>query len=213
MLRIIIFEDNLLHLEGLQMLINEQPDMLVVGAYREATSAVKRILQTKPDVVLMDIKMPNLSGIVAVREIKKKFPELQILMQTVFEDDHKVFAAICAGASGYILKGIPHQKLIQAINEVANGGSPMSPPIARKVFSHFQEKSMQNIDYQALTPREKDILKHLVDGLSYKLIADATDLTLNTVNGHLKKIYAKLHVNSSLEAVTKALQHKIFSFF
>jgi DNA-binding NarL/FixJ family response regulator len=210
MLRITIFEDTAIHFEGLKMLIEDQSDMLLAGAFRDATGVMNKIRRTKPDVVLMDIKMPEVSGIEAVKEIKAEFPEIQIIMQTVFEEDDKVFAAICAGASGYILKGSSPDRFIEAINDVSTGGSPMTPMIARKVFMMFQNQFTQrDTGYQELTQKEKDVLKCMVDGLSYKMIADKLEITFHTVNSHTKRIYEKLHVNSASEAVSKALRNKI----
>lgn len=131
-------------------------------------------------------------------------------MQTVFEEDDKVFAAICAGASGYILKNIASEKVLEAIKEVYSGGSPMSPPIARKVYHLFQHQFVQVAqDFQPLTPREKEILGCMVKGQSYKMIADDCKISINTVHTHIKKVYEKLHVNSASEAVVKAIRQHI----
>jgi DNA-binding NarL/FixJ family response regulator len=212
MLRITIFEDTAIQFEGLKMLIEDQPDMLLAGAFRDATGVMNKIRRTKPDVILMDIKMPDVSGIDAVKEIKAEFPEIQIIMQTVFEEDDKVFAAICAGASGYLLKGSSPDRFIEAIKEVSTGGSPMTPMIARKVFQIFQGQfNNKDVGYQELTPKEKDVLRCMIDGLSYKMIADKLEITFHTVNTHTKRIYEKLHVNSASEAVSKALRNKLVS--
>ena len=212
MLRITIFEDTAIQFEGLKMLIEDQSDMLLAGAFRDATGVMNKIRRTKPDVILMDIKMPDVSGIEAVKEIKAEFPEIQIIMQTVFEEDDKVFAAICAGASGYLLKGSSPDRFIEAIKEVSTGGSPMTPMIARKVFQIFQGQfNNKDVGYQELTPKEKDVLRCMIDGLSYKMIAAQLEITFHTVNAHTKKIYEKLHVNSASEAVSKALRNKLVS--
>ncbi len=212
MLRITIFEDTAIQFEGLKMLIEDQPDMLLAGAFRDATGVMNKIRRTKPDVILMDIKMPDVNGIEAVKEIKAEFPEIQVIMQTVFEEDDKVFAAICAGASGYLLKGSSPDRFIEAIKEVATGGSPMTPMIARKVFQIFQGQfNNKDVGYQELTPKEKDILRCMIDGLSYKMIAAQLEITFHTVNTHTKRIYEKLHVNSASEAVSKALRNKLVS--
>lgn len=214
MLRIAIFEDSALHFEGLKMLIEDQPDMILAGAFRDATGVMNKILRSKPDVILMDIKMPDVNGIEAVKTIKAELPNIQIIMQTVFEEDDKIFAAICAGASGYLLKGSSPDKIVAAIKDVAVGGSPMTPMIARKVFSLFQQQfNGKEATYQALTHKEKEVLRCLVDGLSYKMIADKLEITFHTVNAHIKNIYEKLHVNSASEAVSKALRNKLICLF
>lgn len=213
MLLITIFEDTGIQYDGLKTLIEDQPDMLLAGAFRDATGVINKIRRTKPDVLLIDIKMFEVSGIEAVKEIKAEFPDIRIIMQTVFEEDDKVFAAICAGASGYILKGSSPDKFIEAIKDVATGGSPMSPMIARKVFHIFQNQfNQKDTGYQKLTSKEKDVLKLMVEGLSYKMIAAKLEITFHTVNSHTKKIYEKLHVNSASEAVSKALLNKLVSF-
>ncbi len=214
MLRIAIFEDTSIQFEGLKMLIEDQEDMILAGAFRDATGVMNKIRRSKPDVILMDIKMPEVSGIEAVKEIKAEFPEIQIIMQTVFEEDDKIFAAICAGASGYLLKGSSPDRYIEAIKDVAVGGSPMTPMIARKVFHIFQNQyNNKDVGYQALTPKEKDVLRCMIDGLSYKMIADNLDISFHTVNTHTKRIYEKLHVNSASEAVSKALRNKLVGMF
>ncbi len=160
--------------------------------------------------VLMDIEMPGINGIEAVKIIKHELPAIQVLMQTVFHDDDNIFNAICAGASGYILKTTSPAGYMEAIKDVYNGGSPMSGSIARRVLELFQKNIMPvtNKDYQ-LTPKEKEILQHLVKGKSFKMIADAISASYETVRTHMKNIYTKLHVNSNTEAVSKALQEKI----
>lgn len=210
MIRVTIFEDNALINEGLQLLLESQPDMLMAGAFRDATGVLNKIRKTKPDVVLMDINMPDVNGIEAVVQIKKEFPQILVMMQTIFEDDDKVFAAICGGASGYMLKGTSPDKMLDAIREMTNGGSPMSPNIARRVLQIFQNQfKTAKEEYVVLTPKEKDVLQCLVDGQSYKMIADKLSVTFHTVNDHIKNIYTKLHVNSAPEAVSKALKNKL----
>jgi DNA-binding NarL/FixJ family response regulator len=161
----------------------------------------------------MDIAMPGMTGIEAVLKLKNEFPNIQILMQTVFEDDERVFDSICAGASGYILKNHLNTKLIEAIHEMRFGGSPMSPTIARKVLNKMQSvasaiKPEQAPDYK-LTPREKEVLGCIVEGLAYKMIADKLNISYETVRSHIKKIYEKLHVASLTEAVSKAMKERI----
>jgi len=206
-----IFEDNKDLREGMQQILNASPGFSCASAYANCNNILRRLHESKPDVVLMDIQMPGMSGIEAAAVIRQEFPELPVLMQTVFEDDAKVFAAICAGANGYILKSTPPIKLLEAIREVFEGGSPMTPSIAAKVLRMFKDQnpkanSVENID---LSEREKEILALLVDGLTYKLIADKLFISYETVHSHVKKIYQKLHVNSVNEAISKALRNKI----
>jgi DNA-binding NarL/FixJ family response regulator len=156
----------------------------------------------------MDINIPVKNGIDATKEIKEKFPAVQICIQTVFEDDDKVFASLCAGASGYILKNTPPVKILQAIREVAEGGAFFTPSIARKVLFNFQQQPGKP-EYISLSEKEKEVLKHLVEGLSYKMIADKISLSFHTIHSHIKNIYEKLHVNSKGEAVAKALKNKL----
>ena len=212
MIRVSIFEDSPKIREVLEMLVGGNQNLLLAGSFDDATNIIDKIKKSKPDVILMDIKMPEISGVEAVKILKKEFPDIPILMQTVFDDDDKVFAAICAGATGYILKGTPSQKIIEAIIEVHEGGSPMTPSIARKVLRLFQGNFKESsTDFFDLSEREKEILGLLVKGQSYKMIADSVFLSYHTVNAHVKNIYRKLHVNSVSEAVNKAINQKIIS--
>ena len=206
-----IFEDNKDLREGMQQILNASPGFSCASAYANCNNLIKRLQETKPDVVLMDIQMPGMLGIEAAAVIRQEFPELPVLMQTVFEDNAKVFAAICAGANGYILKSTPPVKLLEAIKEVAEGGSPMTPSVATKVLKMFKDQNPKSNSFADtdLSEREKEILALLVDGLSYKLIADKLFISYETVHSHVKKIYQKLHVNSVNEAVSKALLNKL----
>jgi DNA-binding NarL/FixJ family response regulator len=212
-LRIVIFDDNKNIRESIFLLLKLESEFEVVGSFSNVVNCIDEIKECRPDVVLMDIEMPGISGIEAVRIIKKEFPDIQILMQTVFEDDDKVFDSICAGASGYILKNFLNKNLVDAIKELQHGGSPMSPSIARKVLTKMQQVS-EHInpgavpDYH-LTSREKEVLACIVNGLSHKMIADQLFISYETVRSHVKKIYEKLHVVSLTEAVYKALKERI----
>jgi DNA-binding NarL/FixJ family response regulator len=209
-IRVIIFEDNKHLRESLYYLVNGTEGFTCAGSYPDCSNLIFSIKRNLPDIVLMDIEMPGMSGIEAVKIIKQNFPSVQVLMQTVFHDDDNIFNAICAGASGYILKTTSPAGYIEAIKDVYNGGSPMTGSIARRVLELFQKNIIpaNDHDYQ-LTPKEKEILQQLVKGKSFKMIADVLGSTYETVRTHMKNIYAKLHVNSNTEAVSKALQEKI----
>lgn len=212
-LRIAIFDDNRNIRESISLLLHTVPSFDVVGTFSHVLDCVEDVRGGKPDIVLMDIEMPGMTGIEAVAAIRKELPHIQVLMQTVFEDDDRVFDSICAGASGYILKNHLNTKLVESITELQYGGSPMSPSIARKVLGKLQQipqhvKPEQAPDYR-LTIREKEVLACIVEGLSYKMIADRLTISYETVRSHVKKIYEKLHVASLTEAVAKAIHQRI----
>jgi DNA-binding NarL/FixJ family response regulator len=212
-IRIAIFDDNKNIRDSIQLLLQTEPEFEVVGAFSHVLDCVEDVKNSKPDIVLMDIEMPGMTGIQAVHAIKKELPQVLILMQTVFEDDDRVFDSICAGASGYLLKNFLNTKLVEAIKEVQYGGSPMSPSVARKVFNKMQALSMHVKPEAApeynLTAREKEVLSCIVDGLAYKMIADKLSISYETVRSHVKKIYEKLHVASLTEVVSKAMKERI----
>ena len=176
-----------------------------VSAYEDAESALRDIPSKNPDVVLMDINLPGISGIECVRRLKQNVPETLFIMLTVYEDSGKIFQALQAGASGYLLKMTPPDELIKAIRDVMNGGSPMSAQVARKVVQSFHSASTAQPDVQ-LSEREEDVLHSLSSGKTYKEIADELNISVDTVHNHLKKIYNKLHVRSRTEAVVKYLK-------
>ena len=209
-IKVTIFEDNKHLRESLYYLINGTDGFTCTGAFADSNDISFQLKRMLPDVVLMDIEMPGMNGIDAVKLIKLNFPSIQVLMQTIFHDDENIFNAICAGASGYILKTTSPAGYIEAIKDVYNGGSPMTGSIARRVLELFQKNifPISNNNYQ-LTPKEKEILQQLVKGKSFKMIADAIGSTYETVRTHMKNIYTKLHVNSNTEAVSKALNEKI----
>jgi DNA-binding NarL/FixJ family response regulator len=196
--------------ESMVQLIESAEGFEVCGVFPNAINIVKNLRNCLPDIVLLDIQMPGISGIEALGLIRKEFPNLRIIIQTVFEDEDKIFAAICAGASGYILKNTPSQKFLEAISEAYNGGAPIAGNIAHKVLNMFrqQHETTGQSDYK-LSDREKEILDCLVKGLSYKMIAAKCDISYDTVRFHMKNIYAKLHVSSMTEAVAKAIQKKL----
>lgn len=212
-LRIAIFDDNRNIRESIGLLLATEPQFDVVGSFSHVLDCVDDVRDCKPDIVLMDIEMPGMTGIEAVGKIKKEFPHIQVLMQTVFEDDDRVFDSICSGASGYILKNFLNTRLVDSIKELQYGGSPMSPSIARKVLNKMQAvapviRPEEAPDYH-LTPREKEVLACLVNGLSYKMIGAELNISYETVRSHVKKIYEKLHVASLTEVVAKAIHQKI----
>jgi DNA-binding NarL/FixJ family response regulator len=206
-----MFDDNDSLRDSVAMLLQETKDFTLAGSYPHCLDVIENIRETKPDVVIMDIDMPGINGIEGVKLIRKNFPTVQVLMLTVFDDDEKVFAAIKAGAGGYILKNAEPPNLLHAISEVYNGGAPMTPGIARKVLQQFQTILPEEEKDYHLSIREKEVLGLLVEGLSYKMIAGKLNITYDTVRAHMKKIYEKLHVASMTEAVAKAINQKLFS--
>jgi DNA-binding NarL/FixJ family response regulator len=203
----IICEDNNDYRESLVAFLDEDEDLVCCGSFANADNIIEKINSCKPDVVLMDIDMPGTNGIEALKEIKQVFPGIEIIMLTVFEDRENVFEAVCAGASGYLLKNATPDLIVHSIKEVMAGGAAMSPVIARKTLQFFQ-KPLDN-DAFKLTAQELQVLKLLVDGLSYKMIAVKMNVVIDTIRYHIKKIYEKLHVHSAPEAVAKAIRDKL----
>ena len=206
---IIIFEDDEQLRDSLAVLIgnSSNDDYTVAGTYADATNAAVIIRRDKPDVVIMDINMPGKTGVQAVLEIKEARPQTLIVMYTMFEDDENLFGSLCAGANGYILKKTSPFRLFEAINNVLEGGAPMSPVIARRVLQSFEIK-LSGQQYH-LTTREKEILRLLTKGHSIKIIASDLKISFDTVRTHLKNIYHKLHVNCGKEAIAKVLRERI----
>jgi len=210
MIKVAIFEDNRSLREGLATMIGGTAGFECVGAFPNCNHLLKNISQAKPDVVLMDIEMPGISGIEAVAMIKEEFPEMKVLMETIFDDDEKIFNSICAGAEGYILKHTPPAEIMEAIQEIHEGGSPMTPSIANRVLKMVKQRPEPgNKESFDLSAREKEILTCLVKGMSYKMVADTCFISIETVNVHIKNIYRKLQVHSKSEAVIKAIRGKI----
>jgi DNA-binding NarL/FixJ family response regulator len=203
MLRTIIYEDNTDLRAALAALIGGTPGYELVGAFGDCTEVVAQCRTLRPEVVLMDIDMPKMNGIEGTRLLKKALPEVEIVMLTVFDDDGRVFDAVMAGASGYLLKQTPPSQILSALLEVKAGGAPMTPVIARKVLGFSQQQKAKDSLLDALSPRELDVLKALAKGLSYKMVADELEISTDTVRSHVRKIYDKLHVHSLPEAVSK----------
>ena len=209
-IKVVIFEDNYLLRESLYQLINGTAGLSCTGAFPNCDDIIFNVQKTAPHVVLMDIQMPGMTGVEAVKVIKKNFPEIKIIMQTVVEDDDKIFQSICNGASGYLLKSTTPARLLQAIEEVNEGGAPMTPSIAQKVLEKFRHQSPVSLnELNDLSDREKEILNCLVEGMSYKMIASSCKISIDTVRFHIRNIYDKLHVSSKSEAVIKAMKGKM----
>ncbi len=209
-IRVVVFDDNELLRDSISLLISDDDQFFLAGAYANCKNLVLIIENTRPDVIVMDIDMPGISGIEAVGIIRKNYPGMQVLMQTIFDNDEKIFAAIKAGANGYILKNAESRKLLESISDVYSGGVPMTPSVARKVLKQFQGDGNQAKDDFNLSNREKEVLSLLVNGKSYKMIANDLEITYDTVRAHMKKIYEKLHVSSMTEAVAKAINQQLF---
>ena len=204
-IKVAIFEDNYLLRDGYYQLINGMSGFTCVGTYDNATDVLFKIKRSKPEVVLMDIDMPGINGIEAVQIIKEHFPGIHIIMQTVFEDEDKIFRAIQAGAGGYILKKIPPLKILEAISEIYNGGGPMTPSIAGKTLQLFRSgPKMPPDEKQAqLNERQTTILECIVNGMSYKLIAEKLFISVDTVRYHVKNIYEILQIHSRFDLINK----------
>lgn len=207
-IQILIFEDNVLLRESLTNLLALTGEYQVLASFPDCTDVVNQVKLLKPDVILMDIDLPGINGIEAVQLIRKFDQQVQIIMLTVFDDNSHVFDAMYAGANGYLLKKYISDKLLHSIQEVLQGGAPMSPSIARLIISSLQQPVVAAKDYQ-LTNREKEILQLLSSGNSFKMIAAELSISLDTVRTHIKHIYDKLHVRSQIEAVSKAIQEKL----
>jgi DNA-binding NarL/FixJ family response regulator len=210
MVRVVLFEDNKNLRESLSLFLAGVDGIWLAGSFPNAKEANWVVRKHKPDVILMDIQMPHVSGLEAMVDIKKLFPEVKVLIQTVFEDDERIFQAICAGASGYLIKNPDPNIYVQAIKEVYAGGSHLTPSIAKRVLEMFQSKYVRNeATYIELTKREQEVLNCMVKGLSYKMIADVCGISFSTVCTHVNHIYEKLHVNSAPEAVVKAFELRL----
>lgn len=208
MIKVAIVEDHQPLRHSVEALFNRTPGMKCVAALSNLLNVVSDFSKDEPNIVLMDIDLPDINGIEGVRTLKNVFEKIQVLMFTVFEDDEKIFAAIRAGASGYLLKKTPSAEIVSAVQQLYEGGAPMSPSIARKVVETLQSPPSHSLANYELTAREIEILFSLVDGLTYKKIGEKYFISLSTIRSHICNIYAKLHVHSKTEAVAKVLQGK-----
>lgn len=208
-IKVALVEDNKELREGLEQLLKGTRGFQCVGAYGMCSLLLDEFSTGSPDVILMDIGLPGLSGVECVKLIKNQNPDVNILMLTVYDDDRKIFDSIYNGASGYLLKKTPPAKLLEAIREINSGGAPMSGKIARRVLTMFQQTNIPIPREIELSHREKEILHGLVEGLSYKMIGEKYFISIDTVRTHIKHIYDKLHVHSKSQAVAKAIREKI----
>lgn len=214
-LRVICFDDNKNIRDSVSLLLSTTGNIKMIAGFDSCKNLLQDIEREKPDVIIMDIDMPEINGVQAVEILRKQHPTLPVMMLTGFEDDEKVFSSLCAGANGYILKNTKMDSLINQIQEVYEGGAPMTPLIARKVLNQFAKMQPQKTpdENYNLSNREKDVLHLLVQGKSYKMIADELHISYETVHSHIRKIYQKLQVNSVGEAVSKTISKNILKAF
>ena len=210
--KILIYDDNEALRASMEALISEQPDFELLAAMPNAETVGADLQDLQPDVILMDIDMPVVNGVQAVKKIRKINENIPIIMLTVFDDNENIFNAICAGASGYILKRYATEEIPGAIRDVLTGGAPMTGSVARKVLQMVPQAKNEEQEKSDLSKKESEILQLLVKGYSYKMIAAELKISIDTVRFHIKKIYDKLHVHSATEAVSKALKDKLISF-
>jgi DNA-binding NarL/FixJ family response regulator len=208
-IRVAIVEDRREIREGLAMIINGTPGFRCTAAYRSMEEALDRIGGELPDVVLNDIALPGMNGIEGIRILKERHPKLVVLMLTVYDDDDRIFEALCAGASGYLLKKTPPARLLESIREAVAGGAPMSPEVASRVITLFREFRPPAAAKCELTPHETRLLRLFVEGHNYKTAAVELGVTVHTISFHLRSIYDKLQVHSKSEAVAKAIKSRL----
>ncbi len=207
MISVSIVDDEKKLCKSIATFLNSSPGFRCLSIYGSAAAALQHLPADNPDVALMDINMPGMDGIECVRRLKTSAPQIQIMMLTVYEDAEQIFKALAAGATGYLLKRLEPEELLQAIRDLHAGGSPMSNSIARKVVASFQAADLAGERQNSLSQREQSVLDCLAKGLAYKQIADQLGISINTIRTHLRHIYEKLHVQSRTEAVAKYLRH------
>ncbi len=211
--KVLIYDDNIALRNSMEVLLNDNPGLQVVAAMPNAATVAEDLRVFAPDVVLMDIDMPEVNGVDAVKKIRSINEQLPVIMLTVFDDNENIFAAICAGASGYILKRYATEEIPAAIQNVLTGGAPMTGTVARKVLQMVPQAKNEQQEKADLSAKETAILRYLVNGYSYKMIAAEIGISIDTVRFHIKKIYDKLHVHSATEAVSKAFKDKLLAVF
>jgi len=212
-IKLLIYDDNAALRISMQALLNDENDMEVIAAMPNAETVNQDLQTFKPDVILMDIDMPGINGVQAVKRIRQMNEQLPIIMLTVFDDNENIFKAICAGATGYILKRYATEEIPDAVRNVIKGGAPMTGSVARKVLQMVPQAKNEQQEKADLSQKETAILQYLVNGYSYKMIAAEIGISIDTVRFHIKKIYDKLHVHSATQAVSKALKDKLLSIF
>ncbi len=208
MTRVFIYDDNAARRDSLIALLDLTDSMEYAGSAANCTQVEADMSLAMPDIVLMDIEMPDVDGIEGVKRIKSRYPDIKVIMQTVYEDNEKIFSALKNGAEGYILKKASIASIIESINEVQNGGAFMTPSVALQVLKFLNKPVEKDERLQSLSPREREVLTFLAEGDSYKMIAERMQISYGTVNNHIKKIYEKLQVHSLGEAVSYALKSK-----
>jgi DNA-binding NarL/FixJ family response regulator len=215
MVKIAVFDDNMHIRNNIASILKSEIRFDVVGMFKSGQNLMEDLESVRPDIVLMDIEMSTIDGIDTVRKIKQTHPDIQVLIETEFQDDRNVYQSIVAGASGYILKSQLKSSLVSSLNELCTGGAPLSPVVARQVVAFLQNdnhKQNQTPRDYGLTPREKDVLSCLVAGLSYKMIAAKLDISYETVRSHMKNIYTKLKVESLTAIVAKTINQNLLNF-
>jgi DNA-binding NarL/FixJ family response regulator len=205
-IRVSIVEDDRATREGLALLIDDAPGFRCVGAFPSVEDALAMLRAPLPDVLLLDIQLPGMSGTDGVAVIRARFPSIEVLMLTVHTEQEQIFASICRGATGYLLKKTPPSRLLDAIRETVDGGSPMSPEVARKVITLFRRAPAAETSRELLTPQEQRLIQILAEGYSYQAAAERLNISINTVRNYIRSVYDKLHVHSKSAAVTKALR-------
>lgn len=207
-IRIALYEDNTALRDSIALLLTGFETYQLVGAFGDCLHIEAEVRRLQPDVILMDIDLPGRTGIEGTVLAKRAHPMVEVLMLTVFDDNDKIFDALSAGATGYLLKKTPPVKILEAIQDIYNGGAPMTSSVARKVLDLFPRAPAQSTELDRLTAREQEVLRSLATGNSYKMVADALQISIDTVRTHIKRIYEKLHVHSVAEAIAKAFLEK-----
>jgi len=202
MIAVGLIEDTENYSDAVASLLRLSDELQLAGVWKDAESAIKGVPETLPDVILTDIQLPGMNGIECIRKLKIDCPSIQFMILTVFEEDEKIFEALNAGATGYLLKSAPPEMIFNSIKEIHNGGSPMSPGIARKIISHFQPAIIKN-GQEIFTAREKQVLDLMAEGKLVKEIAGSLNVTVHAIKKHIKNIYLKMHVQNKVEAVMK----------